>query len=146
MSSDDVDVLDRRTAEGRDRLEGLVAELDRRRHLVARTRKVLASRPALMAGGALVLLAAATGITLLVVRQTGRRRRRERSLAGRTRRLSSALSRMTRHPERVASRDPTMTGKLITAVASTVLTTLVKRSLTRPAGQSSGVTTHQARA
>jgi hypothetical protein len=82
----DPDELSERAATLRVRLDALVSELDRRRHVVARTRRVLTENPVLAVGAAVALgLVAAFGIMAL-------QRRRRRSFAVRKRRLLQAIN------------------------------------------------------
>ena len=110
----------------RDELDGLLAELDRRRHEALDVRLQL-QRHSL--GAALTVLAlvttAAGGVWLGVWRH--RRRARLTAQAGR---LRHAISRMTEHPERVTA-EPTMAGKIVTAAANAAVAALVKKLLER---------------
>jgi len=107
-------------------LDELLAEFDRRRHQLFDVRLQL-RRHAL--GATLTTVAfvatAAAGVGLNVWRQ--RRRQRFTARAGR---LRHTISRMTEHPERVAG-EPTISGKIIAAAASTAAAALVKRLLER---------------
>jgi len=107
-------------------LDELLAEFDRRRHQLFDVRLQL-RRHAL--GATLTTVAfvatAAAGVGLGVWRQ----RRRQRFTA-QTGRLRHAISRMTEHPERVAT-EPTIPGKIIAAAASAAAAALVKRLLER---------------
>jgi hypothetical protein len=110
----------------RDELDGLVAELDRRRHDVFDLRRQLGRHAFGVALTMLALLATATGtVSFGIWRQ--RRRARLSAQAGRFR---HAIARMTEHPERVAA-EPTMAGKIVTAAASTAVAALVKKLLER---------------
>src|SRR5581483_2095251 len=97
------------------------------RHLVARARQTLSARPAWTAGAALALGGLVAGTVLLIARQ----RRKERRLSTRARRLGGALGRMTSHPERVARSEPSMGKKVVTALVTTVLTTLARQALSK---------------
>jgi hypothetical protein len=123
----DVDHLGERAADARDRLDTLVSELDRRRHLVVRGRQIAANHPLPLAGAALALAGLVTGVTMLIIRQ----RRNQRRLSTRARRLGGALARMANHPEKVARPEPSMGGKIMTAVATTILTTVARQALMR---------------
>jgi hypothetical protein len=123
----DPDQLSERAAESRARLDALVSEIDHRRHLVTRARTAVRERPAWFVGGGVALLALAGGVVLLVVK---RHRSRQR-LSARGRRLREAVARMIDKPDRVAAQDPSMRGKLLTAAATTLVTTLIKRAVTR---------------
>jgi hypothetical protein len=126
-TSSDVDDLGERAADARDRLDNLVSELDRRRHLVTRARQTLASRPAWTAGGALLLAGLVTGTVALIARH----RRNEGRLSTRARRLRVAVGRMTSHPERVARPEPSMGKKIMTALVTTILTTVARQALSK---------------
>ncbi len=121
------DQLSERAAESRARLDALVSELDHRRHVFTRARTAVGERPAWFVAGGVALLALASGVVLLVVK---RHRSRQR-LSARGRRLRRAVSRMIDKPDRVAAQDPSMAGKLITAAATTLVTSLIKRTVTR---------------
>jgi hypothetical protein len=123
----DPDELSERAAASRARLDSLVSELDHRRHLVARAKTKLGDSPLEALAAGLALLLGAASVTWAVVR----RRRERRRLGSRGRRLATAFSRMVDHPDRVASKDPTMGGKLLTTVATTVLAAVVKRAMER---------------
>jgi len=110
----------------RDELDVLLGELDRRRHealdvpLQLRRHAVGASLTVL----AFTLAAAGSvGLTMW------RRRRRER-LSTRVGRFSQAISRMTEHPERVAT-ERAMPARIVTAAANAAVTMLVKKLLER---------------
>jgi hypothetical protein len=110
----------------RDELDGLVAELDRRRHDAFDLRRQLGRHAFGVALTTLALLATATGaVSFGIWRQ--RRRARLSAQAGR---LRHAIARMTEHPERVAA-EPTMAGKIVTAAASAAVAALVKKLLER---------------
>jgi hypothetical protein len=121
----DPDRLSEQAAASRARLDDLVSELDQRRHVVTRAKSTLEARPLEALAGGLALLLGAAGVVWAVVK----RRRQQHRLGWRGRRLGRAFSRMIDHPDRVASRDPTMGGKLMTTVATTVLAALTKRAL-----------------
>jgi hypothetical protein len=110
----------------RDELDGLVAELDRRRHEVLDVRRQL-GRHAF--GVVLTTLALLTTAAATVSFGIWRQRRRARLPAQATR-LRHAIARMTEHPERVAA-EPTMVGKIVSAAASAAAATLVKKVLER---------------
>jgi hypothetical protein len=110
----------------RDELDGLVAELDRRRHDALDVRRHLGRHAFGVALTMLALLVTATGtVSFRIWRQ--RRRARVSAQAGR---LRHAIARMTEHPERVAAA-PTMAGKVVTAAASAAVAALVKKLLER---------------
>jgi hypothetical protein len=110
----------------RDELDGLLAELDRRRHDALDVRLQL-RRHSL--GAALTMLALVTttagGVWLGVWRH-----RRRAGLTAQAGRLRHAISRITEHPERVPA-EPTMAGKIVTAAASAAAAALVKKLLER---------------
>jgi hypothetical protein len=121
------DQLSERVEESRRRLDALVARLDERRHVGTRLKgAVVYNRVGLIAAGLLSLALASGAVTLGV-----QRHRRQQRLRARTRRLFQAFGRMSDHPDRVASNAPNLLGKLVTAAASTVTTTLLKRGVER---------------
>ena len=107
-------------------LDGLVAELDRRRHDALDVRLQL-RRHSL--GATLTMLALMTTAAGGIWLGAWRHRRRAR-LTGQAGQLRQAISRMTEHPERVAA-EPTMAGKVVTAAASAAVASLVKKLLER---------------
>jgi hypothetical protein len=110
----------------RDELDGLVAELDRRRHDAFDVRHQLERHAFAVTLTALALVAtAAGGVWLSVWRQ-----RRRARLPARVGRLQHAIARMTEHPERVTA-EPTMIGKIVTATANAAVAALVKKLLER---------------
>jgi hypothetical protein len=119
----DPDELSERAAEARARLDTLASELDQRRHLVTRARALATENPLLVLGGALAAVGLTAGVTALAIARS----RRHGRLSSRARRVARALSRAAAQPERVARKEPTLGGKLLTAVAITAATTVVKR-------------------
>ena len=110
----------------REELDGLVGELDRRRH-EALDLKLQLRRHALgmtLTGAAFVV--AAAGFVWLGVWRDRRRRR----LSARAGRLGLALSRMVERPERVAA-EPTVPGKILTAAANAAVAAVIKGMLER---------------
>jgi ElaB/YqjD/DUF883 family membrane-anchored ribosome-binding protein len=121
----------------RRRLDRLVSELDRRRHLVVRTERAVRSNPALAIGLAAVGLTIIGGGIVLAVRHHQQRQ----LLSSRVARLRTALARMIDHPDHVAASGSTVPGKIAAAAGSTVATILIKRalaSLARPEGAATG--------
>jgi hypothetical protein len=114
----------------RDELGELVAELDRRRHaaLDVKTQVRRHAREVALTGVALVGVAA--GFVWL---GAWRRQRRQR-FGARVGRLQHAVSRMIARPERVAA-EPTVTMKILTAVASAAAATVIKKVLERAVTQ-----------
>jgi hypothetical protein len=110
----------------RDDLDGLVAELDRRRHDALDVRRQLGRHAFGVALTMLALLTTATGTVALSIR----RQRRRARLPAQAGRLRHAIARMTEHPERVAA-EATLTGKIVAAAASAAVATLVKKLLER---------------
>jgi hypothetical protein len=110
----------------RDELDVLLGELDRRRHealdvpLQLRRHAMGASLTVLA-----VTLAAAGSVGL-----TMWRRRRRARLSARVGRFSQAITRMTEHPERVAT-ERAMPAKIATAAANAAVAMLVKKLLER---------------
>lgn len=110
----------------RGELDGLLAELDRRRHDALDVRLQLRRHSR---GAALTMLALVTTAAGGVWLHAWRHRRGAR-LTAQAGRLQQAISRMTEHPERVAA-EPTMAGKIVTAAASVAVASLVKKLLER---------------
>jgi hypothetical protein len=119
----DPEELSERAAEARARLDGLVSQLDQRRHIVTRARQVASDNPLAVVGVAL----AAVGLTAAAVTLLVSRRRQQTGLASRARQMAHALSRAAARPDRVATKEPTLPGKLVTAIAVTAATTVIKR-------------------
>lgn len=110
----------------REELDTLLSELDRRRH-DALDMPLQLRRHAVGAGlTAFALVATAAGGVWLT-HWRGRRRARLTAKAGR---FYHALSRMTEHPERVAT-GSTIPAKIVTAAASAAVAALVKKLLER---------------
>jgi hypothetical protein len=123
-----VEELGSEVAGVREELDTLVAELDRRRHEMFDVRLQL-RRHAVGAGlTAFALVATAAGGVWL----THLRRRRRARLTAKAGRFYHALSRMTEHPERVAT-ESTIPTKIATAAASAAVAALVKKLLERAA-------------
>jgi hypothetical protein len=110
----------------RDELDGLVAELDRRRHEAFDVRHQLERHAFSVTLTTLALVATAAGGVWLDV---WRQRRRAR-LPAQASRFRHAIARMTEHPERVAA-EPGMMGRIATAAANAAVATLVKKVLER---------------
>jgi hypothetical protein len=127
---DTVRQLDAQITALRDELGELVAELDRRRHaaLDVKTQVRRHAREVALTGAALV--GAAAGFVWL---GAWRRRRRQR-FGARVGRLQHALGRMMDRPERVAAY-PTVTMKILTAVASAAAAAVIKKVLERAVTQ-----------
>jgi hypothetical protein len=106
----------------RTELGGLVSELDRRRHEVFDVR-LQASRHPLVAAGVAVAVALLVGGA---ISHAVRNARRRETPTARARDVRAALGRLAHHPRRVAA-EPSISTKLLTAVAVAALTTLVKR-------------------
>jgi hypothetical protein len=122
----------------REELDTLLSELDRRRHEALDVPLQL-RRHAFGAGlTAMALVAAAAGSVWLAV---WRRRRRAR-LSAKAGRFYHALSRMTEHPERVAT-EPSIPKKIATAAANVAVAALVKKVLERTAVRLMGAGSHQ---
>ena len=110
----------------RDELDTLLGELDRRRHDALDVPLQLRRHAAGASLTALALVATAAGSVWLTI---WRRRRRDR-LGAQAGRLQKAISRMTEHPERVAT-EQTMVGKIATAAANAAVAVLIKKVLER---------------
>jgi hypothetical protein len=110
----------------RSRLDKGLAELDRRRHELTDVKLQLSRHPEVLviAGG--VLLLAAAGVTVAVVRA----RRREQP-AQKAKRLQIAFGRAVDHPEKVARGDAPAWEKILASVGTTIAVSLTKRLLDR---------------
>jgi hypothetical protein len=111
----------------RQELDTLLGELDRRRHEALDVPLQLRRHAFGALLTVLALVATAAGSVWLTL---WRRRRRER-LGARAGRFRQAVSRMTEHPERVAT-EPTVAGKIATAAANAAVAALVKKLLEVP--------------
>lgn len=110
----------------RDELGQLVAELDRRRQealdvrlQVRRHKREIALTGAMLAG-------MAVGFVWVTVRRNRRRRRFGAQLG----RLQQVMGRMIERPDRVAA-EPTVTSKVLGAVASAAAATVIRKVLAR---------------
>jgi hypothetical protein len=106
----------------RARLDGLVAEIDRRRHELTDVRLQLRKHAWLVVTVALGAAAAIGATVFFKVR--GHRKRR--TLRGRLGRLREALGRMIDAPDRVAKRAPNLLKKVATAAAAAAASKVVK--------------------
>jgi hypothetical protein len=106
----------------RNQLDRTLSELDRRRHEATDLRLQIRRHPAVAAGVALGILAAASGVVALAVIA----RRRERP-ASKARSLRRALGRAYENPHKVARPEPGLVVKMLGAVATTVGTALAKK-------------------
>jgi hypothetical protein len=121
-----LDALGGEIKEVREELDGLLGELDRRRHEALDVPLQL-RRHAVGASLTLVALVATAAASVWLTIWRRRRRNRLSAQAGRFR---HALSRMTEHPERVAA-EPTIPAKIATAAANAAVAALVKKLLER---------------
>jgi hypothetical protein len=106
----------------RARLDGLVAELERRRHELTDVRLQLRKHAPLLVTVALGAAAAIGAAVFFNVRS----RRKRRTLRGRLGRLREAFGRMIESPDRVAKRAPNLVKKVATAAASAAAAKVVK--------------------
>jgi hypothetical protein len=107
-------------------LDTLLGELDRRRHEALDVPLQLRRHAFGASLTVVAFVATAAGSVWLTL---WRRRRRERP-AAQAGRLRHALSRMTEHPERVAT-ETSVTTKILTAAANAAMAVLVKKALER---------------
>jgi hypothetical protein len=115
-ASEEAEQLEHKVDTLREDLDGLVGELDRRRHALGRQLKPIA----LIAAG----VAAAVGIGLAL---WFRHRRRTRpKLAP----FAEALRRMRAHPEQVANASPSIAKKTAAAALTTLASLAVRRAFT----------------
>lgn len=115
-ASDEAERLEHKADALREDLDGVVGELDRRRHALARRLKPIA----LVAVG--VMTAMGIGLALWL-----RHRRRARpKLAP----FAEALRRIGAHPERIARESPSMAKKAAAAALTTLASLAVKRAFT----------------
>jgi hypothetical protein len=110
----------------RSELDGLLGELDRRRHDAVDVGLQL-RRHAMGAALTIVALAATAAGSVWLGRWRRRRRNRLGARAGRVR---HALARMTAHPERVAA-EPTAVQKIAVAAANAALAGVIRKLLER---------------
>lgn len=107
----------------RDKLGGLVGELDHRRHEALDWRLQLRRHAVpLMLGGVVAVGLVCGGIALSV-----RRARQRRRLPERAARLGEAMARMIDRPERVAKARPRVYSRLLMAAGTAVTGVLVRR-------------------
>jgi hypothetical protein len=124
VTRDNVHQIGNEVAHVRDELDTLLGELDRRRHEALDVPLQLRRH----AVGAGVTVLAFTVVAAGSVWLTVWRRRRRARLGARVGRLSHAISRMTEHPERVATQQA-MPAKILTAAANAAVAMLVKKLL-----------------
>jgi hypothetical protein len=108
----------------REELDGLLSELDRRRHDLLDVRLQLRRHAVGAALTTLALVGTAAGAVWLSLW----RQRRQRSPSARAGRLREAVARMSEHPDRVAAQ-PTVAGRILTAAASAAVASVVKKAL-----------------
>jgi hypothetical protein len=118
------DELAEKVERSRERLDTLVAELDQRRHVWSRLEDMF-GRHKVWAAAAGVL---ALGAIAAAVQLTLQHRRRQRTFRARLGRLSQALGRMVRKPERIARNQPNLANKVLAAAATSLTSTVVKRA------------------
>jgi hypothetical protein len=121
-SGEKVEALQREIESIRDGLEGMVGELDRRRHRLFDVRTQLQRHTALLIGFAGALLGVTAGGIALSV---AHRRRRAR-LRARVARFQQALRRMVDKPGRVANM-PTVGQRIVGAGGAAVASAIAKR-------------------
>jgi hypothetical protein len=107
----------------RARLDGLVTEIDRRRHELMDVRLQLRKHTLLVALVATGAAAIITTTALLVARS----RRQRNSVWGRWKRVREALARMTEHPESVARNEPNLAKKIAASAGSAAASQIAKR-------------------
>jgi hypothetical protein len=123
-SPDDLRRLEREIERSRERLSGLVGELDRRRHDLLSVRAHPVRTGAL--GAALAGLLA--GGVLLVLRG---RSRRQKARAKR-RQFRQAFGRVFEHPERLASEAKSPISRVLVAVAPVLIKKIADRAFAAP--------------
>ncbi len=111
----------------RGELGTLVAELDRRRHEALDLGLQVRRHPAVVAVVAGLAAIAVGGLIAFAVRS----RRERRRPTVRAREARRALARLLEHPERVASSEPSLPGKVARALAVAAASTLAKRLVER---------------
>lgn len=111
----------------RGELGTLVAELDRRRHEALDLGLQVRRHPAVVAVVAGLAAIAVGGLIAFAVRS----RRERRRPTVRAREARRALARLLEHPERVASPEPNLPGKVARALAVAAASTLAKRLVER---------------
>jgi hypothetical protein len=119
-SPEDLRRLEREIERSRERLSGLVAELDRRRHELlsvrahpVRTGALGAATAGLIAGGVFLIL---------------RRRARRQQARVKGRQFGQALGRVFEHPERLASKAKRPVSRVLVAVAPILIRKITDRA------------------
>jgi hypothetical protein len=123
ISSPPPETLEREVEAIRGSLDGIVSELDRRRHELTDWRLQLRrhrGKLAVAAGGLVAIIAGFIAFT------TVRHRRRER-LLGRAQRMRRAMARMIEDPDKVAKPTPSVGHKIAAAAGSAIAVAVVKR-------------------
>ncbi len=119
----DLNDLEQRVEQSRDRLDSIASELDRRRHVITNAKQTIARKPLWTAG----LAAAGLAVVGAAVAFLIQRQRSNRTFRARAGRLFHQLVRVGRKPERLTQQDPDPMKKLLTAAGSTAVTAVVKR-------------------
>lgn len=110
----------------RTRLDGSLAELDRRRHELMDVRLQMRRHPAVFAGAGTVVVLILGGVGYAIYRSHKRG-----ELPQKTKRLRIAVGRAVYKPDRVARGDAPIWEKMVAAVGVTIATSLAKKLVER---------------
>jgi hypothetical protein len=124
LTEPSADELAEQVERSRNRLDTLVAELDQRRHLLARLKQTLSEHPVWVAAALVLAVGAVAAAVPLALRQ----RRKQQKFQAQLGRWSRALGRMLHHPEQVARTEPSLPAKLLTTAATSLTSILIKRA------------------
>jgi hypothetical protein len=123
-SSENLHRLEKEIEQSRERLSGLVGELDHRRH------EILSVRAHPVRSGAVGVAVAgllAAGVLLVL-----RRRARRRMAPVKGRQIRQAFARLVQHPERLASDGKSPWSRILVAVAPILIKKIADRALAPP--------------
>jgi hypothetical protein len=110
----------------RTRLDGSLAELDRRRHELMDVRLQMRRHPAVFAGAGVVVMLILGGVGYAIYRS-----RKRDELPRKTRRLRIAVGRAVDKPEKVARGEAPIWEKMVAAAGVTIATSLAAKLVER---------------